>query len=164
MMTREEKAAYNRAYHLANKEKAVARTRAWRAADPDRAKALDRAVYEKSTAKKSEQSKARYVEKRFELLAKNRAWRIANPHLVKANVIKYETQRAVATPPWADTDALKAVYLEAQRLREQGRDVHVDHIIPLQGKKVSGLHVPSNLQILSAKANLAKGNKILETA
>jgi hypothetical protein len=39
------------------------------------------------------------------------------------------------------------------------RPFHVDHIIPLQGKLVSGLHVHNNLQILPAGANIRKGNK-----
>lgn len=38
----------------------------------------------------------------------------------------------------------------------------VDHIIPLNGEKVSGLHVPSNLQVLTVRANRQKGAKMLE--
>lgn len=57
------------------------------------------------------------------------------------------------TPPWADLLKIKRIYAECPK------GYHVDHIIPLNGELVSGLHVENNLQYLSAKENIAKGNR-----
>lgn len=57
------------------------------------------------------------------------------------------------TPKWADLEAIKEYYKNCKE------GYHVDHIIPLQGKLVSGLHVENNLQYLTAYDNLSKGNK-----
>ncbi len=58
------------------------------------------------------------------------------------------------TPPWADKAKIRIIY---RRAREAGKTV--DHKIPLQGKKVSGLHVETNLRVISSVKNSSKGNK-----
>ena len=57
-----------------------------------------------------------------------------------------------ATPPWADEVAIKRFYLN----KPEGYEV--DHIVPLQGEIVSGLHILENLQYLTAAENRSKSN------
>jgi len=57
------------------------------------------------------------------------------------------------TPIWADRIAIVKIY------QNRPAGMHVDHIIPLQGRHVSGLHVPANLQYLPAVQNLKKNNR-----
>lgn len=65
-----------------------------------------------------------------------------------------------AWPDWANyPDEFRAVYGECKRQRERGRDVEVDHIVPLRSKLVCGLHVPWNLQVITSAENLLKSNK-----
>lgn len=74
-----------------------------------------------------------------------------------AYVTARQTRIKKATPSWANLDDIKYFYVEAQRLtKETGIPHEVDHIIPIKGKLVSGLHVPANLQILTEKENQTK--------
>ena len=57
------------------------------------------------------------------------------------------------TPEWCDLDKISEIYNKCPK------SMVVDHIIPLRGKAVSGLHVPENLQYLSASDNMKKLNK-----
>lgn len=72
---------------------------------------------------------------------------------IHLNGVRKRNRDTRQTPAWADLDKIAEVY----RNRPEG--MHVDHIYPLNGKLVSGLHVPENLQYLSAKENLSKSNK-----
>ena len=67
----------------------------------------------------------------------------------------YWTKLYWATPPWLTAEMISDIsdlYLEASKTD------HVDHIVPLKNPLVCGLHVPWNLQIIDAKANMAKSN------
>jgi hypothetical protein len=72
------------------------------------------------------------------------------------------------TPSWttsSDLLQIKVMYECSARVSKcLGILHHVDHIIPLQGKRVSGLHVPNNLQVIPATLNLQKGNRYGNTA
>ncbi len=94
-------------------------------------------------------------------LSKN--WAGKNPEKVMAIHAKRRAAKIKRTPSWLSEDQLvkiERIYAEAiKRKQETGLDWHVDHIIPLQGKLVSGLHVPENMQIILAKDNVKKGNR-----
>lgn len=65
-----------------------------------------------------------------------------------------------ATPPWADRAAIKALYAECmERSRSTGVRHEVDHIVPLKGELVSGLHVHWNLRVITAAENREKSNR-----
>lgn len=83
-----------------------------------------------------------------------------NAAKVAALAMKRHTAKLLRQPKWADLHKIEAFYIEAAKLTElTGIRYEVDHIIPLQGLRVSGLHVHNNLQILSKSENSSKGNK-----
>ena len=65
------------------------------------------------------------------------------------------------TPKWCDYNKLLAIYKKAEKMRDQGLKVNVDHIIPLKNKFVCGLNVPENLKIIEDKLNFSKSNKFI---
>lgn len=71
----------------------------------------------------------------------------------------YRKKLRAATPPWADREAIRALYRKAKRLtRETGVKHTVDHIIPLKGETVCGLHVHTNMRVIPHSENMRKGN------
>lgn len=93
----------------------------------------------------------------------SRAWKKANKAKVNAQTRKRQASQLQRTPKWLtghDYKVIEAKYAMAAWLSDVvGINYHVDHIIPLRGIKVSGLHMPDNLSIIKAKDNMEKGNK-----
>jgi hypothetical protein len=83
-------------------------------------------------------------------------WHAKNPEYSKFIEANRRAAKLERTPKWLTTDQrnqMKEIYKNCPEEHD------VDHIVPLQGKNVSGLHVPWNLQYLTSKENRKKGNK-----
>ena len=172
-------AEYLREYRHANSECLKAKQRekykampdSWRAAENER----NRARYAKNREAENERGRRYYEKNREAVIARQcahqaanreaaaaqmRKWRKENPEKAKSAKIAYYTRMKVV-PAWADQEAIVEIYRQAKFLRGIGVDCHVDHIVPIRGKLVSGLHVETNLQILLASENMRKSNKAL---
>jgi hypothetical protein len=92
--------------------------------------------------------------------ASGRAYRRAPLHVEIEKWVRRKRALAQATPAWADLHAIRLFYLQAQYMTSvTGLSHHVDHIVPLNGGTVCGLHVQDNLQVLPARKNLQKHNR-----
>lgn len=125
--------AYQRAYAADNTDVAVARTKAWREANPEKAK-VNNTLH-------------------------SAQWRVHN-RAAYNQMQRARVSRMKKLPAWADVAAINGMYELAQVFRRIGMQMEVDHVVPLQGKTVSGLHVETNLQLLVQATNRKKSNKI----
>lgn len=142
----------NAAWEAANPERRRRTAAAWRAANRERRSQTNAAWYQDNKERRSKVNAAWYQankERKSETVA---AWREANPEKARAYVAHYRSAKLQRTPAWANHEAINAIYATATP------DTHVDHIIPLQGELVSGLHVHNNLQVLKASDNMSKSN------
>lgn len=92
--------------------------------------------------------------------ARTLRWKADNPERYRANnarnLAKYREHIVQATPEWVNWDEIDAIYQAAPK------GYHVDHIVPIRGKNVCGLHVPWNLRHIPDVENMSKGNRFDE--
>lgn len=122
------------------------------------------AVNKQTVSKEAKlRGQASYRERNREALnQKHSDYKKANRAICNAQWMKYNAKKKNATPPWLTQehyDQIKQIYQHAKECEMlTGDKYHVDHIVPLNGENVSGLHVPWNLQVLPADINIAKSN------
>lgn len=171
-----------REYYLRNKERVKARVAEYRKNNPEKTKAAVLAWYAKpenkakrrdyfKTYSKTEPfKKAQRVHKakpasRIKRQERSALWRLKNPTANRTKTRRYKQSIRLRTPGWLgpeDSWLIEEIYeLAALRSKLTGVAHHVDHIIPLKGRLVSGLHVPTNLQVIPASDNVKKGTKYL---
>jgi len=150
-------------YKDPNDPRKLAGVKAWGLANPEKVKAAKK----KYAAKNKEAVQARVDAwkvanpEKMDLARKN--WLKNNKGIHQAIVRKRQAGKINRTPAWLsefDKLKIKCIYsIAAMLTRENKEPWHVDHIIPLRGKMVSGLHVPSNLWFIRGSENCKKSNK-----
>lgn len=127
-------------------EKEANRVRLWRENNEEKARGI------------AIKSKEKHKEKRMQ---ETRKWFAENKDKRAAYQTKRRSTEKNRTPLWADASLINHFYFMAKFFTLiSGTKYVVDHIIPLQGKNVSGLHSQHNLQVITAKSNNIKYNKM----
>jgi hypothetical protein len=128
--------------------------------DREKIEEKNRRYYAENTDAVNAQKREYWDANKDRLSAAAALWRASNPGVLRDLSARRKSRIAQATPPWADRGKIRAVYLEADAIeRATGVKQHVDHIVPLQGKYVCGLHVHWNLRPIPADDNIRKGNR-----
>ena len=181
----EARKTYLRKYAAEHKDEALARVKAWRKANPEKLAEQNKRYAEKHpeiVKAKILRSKWKNIEIRRlkdkeaareyralnkeKIAVSKKKYAQANKGKINALVAKREAAKLLRTPKWLSEDDLwmieQAYELAALRTKMFGFSWHVDHVLPLQGKTVSGLHVPINLQVIIGIENVRKGNRVME--
>lgn len=137
---------------------------AWRKKNPEKVKQHNDTQHLKFAEKLADRARFYYY-KDVEKSRKNqRDYQKRNIYIFAKIGAKYKASKLKRTPVWLTDDdhwMIEQAYELAQmRTLATGFAWHVDHIYPLQGKTVSGLHTPYNLQVIPAVQNLRKGNRV----
>lgn len=154
---------YNREYRKENADRIKEYNKEYRKENADRARERNRKYYKENSDRFKECKKEYYKENADRIRERHRKYYKENKSAYVEHGSKRRAAKINRTPLWLTDDCQKTIrlyYDTRQSLTEAtGTEYHVDHIIPLQGNNVSGLHVPQNLQIIKAERNISKGNR-----
>lgn len=165
--------------HLSHCKPCLAlKSKAYKAQDPEKWKAINRESKRSSlTAKDADKKrkKVAYSKDPKKFLERNKAYYQANREKVASQALAYRkenkdrfsllaaernSRRRTATPSWVNGEAILSFYRESRMLTKlTGVKHEVDHIVPLQSVLVCGLHVPWNLRVVTKRENAKKSNR-----
>lgn len=127
----------------------LAKVQKWREENPEHLAKIEKSRWKNNKEKRKKDFKR---------------WAQNNKAKLSAKTSKRRADEIQATPAWVNLAEMRDYYLKcAKQKLLSGIDYTVDHIIPLRGKLVCGLHVPWNLQILTRSENSKKKNNFKGT-
>lgn len=136
--------------------------RRYRLINEGRLKEKKRQYYLENKEQISQKARTNYLNNPDASKARSAQWKKKNAERHNANCMMRYTKKIQACPAWLTEDEKwmmeEAYHIAKIRSEMTGIKWHVDHIVPLCGKTVSGLHVPWNLQVISASENCSKRN------
>lgn len=154
---------YHKSYYKANKEQCDQQKRDWAKKNEDRLVASRREHYASEREHLLEQKKEYYKNNRAKILEYKASYQKINRGKKNALEAKRHASKLDRTPKWLTQEQKAEVeqfyWLSRDLFVTTGELYNVDHIVPLQGENVCGLHVPWNLQVLPSDVNIAKGNR-----
>ena len=150
-------------YYSKNKEKENAQSRQYKKDNPEKIKNLAAEYYRKNRGKILRSARDYRKKNADKRSLSYKKWAEENREKLRAKDSNRRARKLNATPPWLTEEHLldiRSMYALADKMKKLcGLDYDVDHIVPLQGKNICGLHVPWNLQVLESGLNRAKYNK-----
>lgn len=158
--------AYNTNYYKEKSQDILAKKQEYYITNKEIISEQKNAYYIENRCARQEYNVKYYNLNRDALTAYQRRYGENNRDKINAISAKYRASKLKATPNWLtafDLECMQEFYTIARAFKlYTGQEYHVDHIVPLQGNNVCGLHVPWNLQVLDASENLSKSNKLQE--
>lgn len=162
---KERKKAYGRKYYSENSEKVIRSVKIRKNKHPSKIVKSNKNWYLNNKDKVLKVRKKYYDHNTDKVKGQHRKWSQANKYKLRSYGMKRNALKIKATPKWLTKEhyeQIKTFYKKAMEMTiSTGIPHEVDHIVPLRGLSVRGLHVPWNLQVLTKSENSSKSNRLL---